>query len=159
MTHRNNFNAMLTSEDVNRHELNTLLLKIRDHQGGCLTAFDIQALARLDRLRQLLIRCNACRMIAAAQDVQHIGDMIEASKRDYVRDVSLLATDPVYQTKPAPRPRPAPQDVPVRISQDLTGYHTPLSDYERRTAAEPRYYAPMIDPGDFETHSDADPGL
>ena len=68
------------------------LCKVRN-QGFFLLADDMPHLIACDRLHQVLVRCNGCRMVVAAQDVEHVLAVVEASKLDYVRDVSLLAGD------------------------------------------------------------------
>lgn len=40
------------------------------------------------RLKPLLVRCGGGRFTAPAQDVAHFIELIEATGRDYVRDVS-----------------------------------------------------------------------
>lgn len=59
-------------------------------RGGWVLDAELPVLVRVDRLRQLLVRCGSCRFVAAAQDVGHIIAAIEAHG-DYVRDVSLVA--------------------------------------------------------------------
>lgn len=80
--------------------LNRVLRVIKD-QGGFITETDLKILTQHDKLRQLLVRCNGCRFVCAAQDVDHLCSIIEASGKDYVRDVSLLSTDPVWLTVPS----------------------------------------------------------
>lgn len=76
--------------------LSELLLQTVNENGGFLLSLDVARMAKLDRLRQLLVRMNGCRFVAAAQDVQHIVDLIESTGKDYVRDVSLPGNDPAY---------------------------------------------------------------
>lgn len=61
---------------------------------GCfLHANDVATIASdpATRLTMLLVRCGNGRFLAPAQDVAHFIAAIEASKLDYVRDVSLPA--------------------------------------------------------------------
>lgn len=64
-------------------------------QHGFLTAEQVRAVAAdpNTRLHGLLVRCGGCRFTAPAQDIAHLIAIIEASGQDYVRDVSLPATD------------------------------------------------------------------
>jgi len=92
--------------------LTEILSKVVNEQGGFLTKEDIAELARLDRLRPVLVRCGACRFSCAAQDVAHLVHIITREDSDYVRDVSLLASDEAFslralKAKPAPAPGPA----------------------------------------------------
>ena len=85
----------LTAREVAR---NSLLRKITN-QHGSLDNTDLSDLARFDRLRPVLIRCGGGRLTCPAQDANHWINIIEASTGahdDYVRDVSLPATDPTY---------------------------------------------------------------
>lgn len=114
--------------------LPALLAKIvSPEQGGFLTLEDIRALATLDRNRQILIRCGACRMVVSADSVEHVCGIIDASETDYVRDVALLSSDPAF----APAPKPAPP-LPKR-PQPVACWN-----YEADT---------------YDCFSDADPGL
>lgn len=114
--------------------LPALLAKIvSPDQGGFMTLEDIRAMATLDRHRQLLIRCNACRMVVSADSVEHICDIINASEKDWVRDVGLLSTDPAF--RPAPKPAPPLPKRPQPVA---------CWNYEADT---------------YDCHSDADPGL
>ena len=67
--------------------------------GGFLSKDDVYFMAAADRMRKLLVRCgvSGCRYICAAQDVQHLTDIIRSDGRDSVRDVQLLAEDPAYK--------------------------------------------------------------
>jgi hypothetical protein len=80
----------------------TTLAEIYHRRGyGFITTGDLAELIAISRLQSCLIRCGSCRMTAAAQDVKHIIDIIEADGRDYVRDVSILINPP--PAKPTPR--------------------------------------------------------
>lgn len=61
--------------------------------GGFLSEEDVAAIAmdETTRLTLLLVRCGGGRFLAPAQDVAHFITAIEASGRDYVRDVSIPA--------------------------------------------------------------------
>ena len=67
--------------------------------GGFLSKDDVYFMAAADRMRKLLVRCgvSGCRYICAAQDVQHLTDIIRSDGRDSVRDVQLLAGDPAHK--------------------------------------------------------------
>jgi len=65
--------------------------------GGYITSANIDELARLDRLRQVLIRCNGCRLVVAAQHVKHVIEMIDKADIDWVRDVALLSSDMAFR--------------------------------------------------------------
>ena len=79
-------------------ELRQLLTKIvGPDQGGFLTAFDVQALARIDRLRQVLVRCGACRFVISADSVDHMAGIIDRDGTDYIRDISLPSSDGAYR--------------------------------------------------------------
>ena len=126
-----------------------LLAKIvSPEQGGFMTLEDIRAMATLDGKRQLLIRCNACRMVVSADSVEHVCDIINASEKDWVRDVGLLSTDPAHRPAPTlelPPAKPAPPR-PKAQPKVETIYTRYQHDYD---------YG-----GDsYECFSDADPGL
>ena len=86
----------------------TDLLRRIDQQGGFLTESELTALADLDRLRQCLCRFGNGRFLTAAQNVAHFVDLIESTGKDYLRDVSLPASDPIYRgdysTQVTPKP-------------------------------------------------------
>jgi hypothetical protein len=87
------------------------LQTIVTEQHGYLTKADVEYIAQNDRLRQLLVRCGCCRFTCPAQDVEHLVGMIGRDSTDYVRDVSLLASDPANRAKPEPPKRhPFPRD-------------------------------------------------
>ena len=132
-------------------ELRTLLLRVRDDNGGFLRDTDLVELAKLDRLRQVLIRCGNGRMVVAAQDAKHFADIVDRDGVDYVRDVALLSTDKVYRPEcrgdfspvtndPPPPPKPSPVLAASRKAdrvRSLTGCDSEM----------------------FYDTSDADPGL
>lgn len=112
------------------------LRKIVWKQGGYLLNEDVTALATEDRLRQILVRCNNCRFTCAAQDIVWLTGMIKRDNSDYVRDISLLASDAAYKLSPPN------QDAPVG-----------------RNAGEWREEACGGAYDGFTVSSDADPGL
>jgi hypothetical protein len=75
--------------------LDTVLARIIANN-GFIDELNLSLLAECDRLRQILVRCGSCRFTCAAQDAAHLIRIIHAERRDYVRDVSLPTTDPVY---------------------------------------------------------------
>ena len=68
-----------------------IIKKLKLDQFGFLSTVTLTQLAQLDRLHPVLVRCDRCRFTAPAQDVQHIIDLLEHDKGDWVRDVSLAA--------------------------------------------------------------------
>lgn len=110
--------------------LHRFLSRIHEDHCGFLREHDVDELVQLDRLHQLLVRCNQGRFQCAAQDVKHFIRLIEAGD-EWVRDVSLLHTDPFYQT----------------LKETKT---------EKRRTPFPNH---CTYGGDFESPSDADPGL
>ena len=95
--------------------LQELLANRLSNDHGLLRDTELAELARLDRLRLVLVRCGACRFTCAAQDARHLIDIIRADGRDYVRDISLLASDPARQGdfRPCTNDPPLPQ---IRIA-------------------------------------------
>jgi hypothetical protein len=75
-----------------RFEENIPAIKARH---GFLTKADLADIVGFDRLRQVLVRCGGCRFQCPAQDFAHLERCIEAGG-DYVRDVSLPTTDPIW---------------------------------------------------------------
>lgn len=65
------------------------------HAHGFLRPQDVEALARLDRLRLLLVRWHEGRALAPAQNVAGLIAAAEAGGWT-VRDVSLSRGDPAY---------------------------------------------------------------
>jgi len=55
-----------------------------------LNKVELQRIVEEDRLFPLLVRCGACRFVAAAQDIDHITKALTSSG-DYVRDISIPA--------------------------------------------------------------------
>jgi hypothetical protein len=90
-------------------ELHQLLKKIVSPvQGGFLTGDDVKALASGDRLRQVLVRCGACRFIISADSFEHMAGIIDREGTDYIRDISLPSSDGAYRGdyKPVTPERP-----------------------------------------------------
>ena len=73
------------------------LLKKIDAQGGFLNETDINALAELDRMRLVLVRCNNGRFLCPAQNAAWFSDLLESTGKEWVRDVSLPTSDPMYR--------------------------------------------------------------
>lgn len=76
--------------------LNRVLSRIKDNH-GFLDNTDLEALKVHCPLRQVLVRCNMGRFLCAAQDARHFCDIIDASEKDWVRDVSLPTTDQIWK--------------------------------------------------------------
>ena len=77
--------------------LSRILQDARAHC-GFLSQARLAELAEADRLRMVLIRCGGGRFLCPAQDAAHFIDAIDG--RDYVRDVSLPSSDPIFQDAP-----------------------------------------------------------
>ena len=73
-----------------------------ENQHSFLTREDVLELVRVDRLFQVLVRCNNARFVCAVQDVLHLVDIIEehcsafgpldrpkSHNLDWVRDISV----------------------------------------------------------------------
>lgn len=138
-----------------------ILFEIK-HRHGFLTDGHIQDLARVDRLRQVLIRCGGCRLLCAAQDALHLIDLIETGKDanglgDYIRDVSLPASDPLYRNDYLTRTTPA-HDQPQPLAQSRPVEKAKAS-IERALVPDDAFddYGGAFD--GFNVTSDADPGL
>ena len=89
--------------------LNRALQHIKAN-GGFLTLTDLDVIVHHDRLRLILVRCGNGRFMAPAQDVQHFINIIKRDATahdnrndpehlltDYVRDISLPTSDPIYK--------------------------------------------------------------
>lgn len=127
-----------------------LLIKIVKQQYGCLDLSNIHELASLDRLRLVLVRCGNGRFLCPAQNVEHFCNIIRRdfdahqNDCDYVRDVSLPATDAAHRGSYHAHTvegdyQPAPKSPPATPTRSGFPAHT---------------YS-----GDFDSPSDADPGL
>ena len=66
-------------------------------QGGFMNNTDLEIIVHHDRMRQVLVRCGCGRFVCAAQDAKHFMDIIDKEGTDYVRDVSLPTTDPIWR--------------------------------------------------------------
>ena len=103
-----------------------LLGKVKDKQGGFLLKEDVTELAKLDRLRQLLVRCGQGRFLVAAQDCLHYCEMVDTHATDYVRDISLPSSDSLYRGEyrnytddyhaDFVMPKPQPRSVTVKVA-------------------------------------------
>ena len=82
---------MLTNVSLSR------VLQVVKSNGGFLSETAIDIIAHHDRLRQVLVRCGNGRFTCAVQDVKHFMAIIERDGQDYVRDVSLPTTDPIWR--------------------------------------------------------------
>ena len=122
--------------------------RLRNHH-GCFSSADLAELARLDRLRQVLVRCANCRFTCAAQDALHLIGIIRADNRDYVRDVSLPASDPAHRGDFRPGMNDLP---PTRIATTIPD----AAAYPRFTVATEDFSGAF---DGFTVTSDADPGL
>ena len=60
-------------------------------QGYFVTVDDVKRIVEIDRLHRVLVRCGGGRFACGAQDVEHFLAVIEASKMDYLRDLSIEA--------------------------------------------------------------------
>jgi hypothetical protein len=115
-------------------------------QHGFLNDSEIAAIAECDRLRQLLVRCNCGRFVAAAQDVADFCDIIDGSGKNWVRDVSLLASDAAFAGNFSPvHPEPSPAMAAVSRAASFP-------------PPEPKCWGTYSSAYDLEP-SDADPGL
>jgi len=82
------------------------VLRVVKANGGFLSPTDLEIIAHHDRLRQVLVRCGNGRFLCAAQDAKHFMAIIKRDAdahgqtdpdTDYVRDVSLPTTDPIWK--------------------------------------------------------------
>jgi hypothetical protein len=71
---------------------------------GFLTEDDLKELVAIDRMQACLVRCGNGRFSAPAQDIQHFVDIVTASGKDHVRDVSILFSG-FTPAKPGPLPK------------------------------------------------------
>ena len=58
---------------------------------GFLQSQDVDALLSIDRFIMVLVRCGAGRFLTPIQDLKHFIEVVQASKKDYIRDVCLPA--------------------------------------------------------------------
>lgn len=80
--------------------------RARRERYGFLKEAEVAAIASdpATRCYMLLVRCGACRFMAPAQDVRHLVSILEASGRDYVRDVCVPSVSS-HAASPAVRER------------------------------------------------------
>ncbi len=65
-----------------------LAAKIKE-QGYFVTLEQVKEIILTDRFCPVLVRCNGGRFVCAAQYVSHFCNVVEESKMDYVRDISV----------------------------------------------------------------------
>jgi len=58
---------------------------------GFIQSSDVPHLKELNRLLPMLVRCGGGRFSCPVQDVEHFVEVVDASRDDYVRDVSITA--------------------------------------------------------------------
>jgi hypothetical protein len=148
-------------ETMTRNEtLEETLNRVITDNGGFLRNNDIELLAESDRLRQVLVRCGCGRFICAAQDVAHFVEIIDRDATDYVRDVSLVATDRAYlghfgavtpQTRPQ-QPIPTAAEIEERLCLAIPSKRPPNIGSFREDDCGGSFDG-------FGVTSDADPGL
>jgi hypothetical protein len=73
------------------------VLSVVKKNGGFLTHTDVEIIAHHDRLRLILVRCGNGRFLTPAQDVKHFTEIIARDGQDYVRDLSLPTSDPIWK--------------------------------------------------------------
>lgn len=140
--------------------LSELLNDVVQNHHGFMNETTVVELAKLDRLRLVLVRCNGGRFMCPAQDVEHFVALVESGKHrgheDYVRDVSLPAGDDAFK---GARRNHTGEPPPVRAS------FVPRDCATMRHGAATRQAMALYD-GDyggafdgFTVTSDADPGL
>jgi hypothetical protein len=56
---------------------------------------DLELCVRLNRFMKLLVRCGNGRFVVPAQDASHFVKIINDSKADHVRDISLVSPNHV----------------------------------------------------------------
>ena len=66
--------------------------QMKEENYGFLTSETIKDLVKIDPCYMVLIRCGSSRLTCQARDVDHLVKTIGSSSRDYVRDVSFLAS-------------------------------------------------------------------
>lgn len=121
-------------------------------RGGFLTNDDLALLGECDRLRQVLVRCNGGRFVVAAQCARHYCDIIDASQVDWVRDVSLLASDPACRGDCSPVTHDPPPYVPP-----VAPKYPPLA--AQQANAQRDHFADAYCDAGGSCYSDADSGL
>jgi hypothetical protein len=110
----------------------TDVLKRIKANGGFLVESDVVELAASDRLRQVLCRFNNGRFLCAAQDVAHFVGIIEHSKEDWLRDVSLPTGDPIWRG-----------DYTTNATEEI---HRPMREHNARREQIRRNEPAYVDP-------------
>ena len=137
------------------------LLKHIASNGGFLNETDIRSLAELDRMRLVLVRCNNGRLLCPAANAEWFSDLLESTGKEWVRDVSLPASDPIYRGDYDARTTvdpPFSSDRPDK-TEKLKAWPAMAPNYGRHPA--PRFNEAECG-GAFDgfcVTSDADPGL
>jgi UDP-N-acetylglucosamine transferase subunit ALG13 len=67
----------------------SLIAKLKAERYGFVSDSELDEVVKESRLQKVLIRCGNGRLLCAAQDAKHFVEIINASGKDYVRDVSL----------------------------------------------------------------------
>ena len=130
------------------------LLKRIDQLGGFLTEGELASLAELDRMRMVLVRCNNGRFLCPAQNVAWFTDLLESTSKEFVRDISLPASDPIFKG-----------DYTTRVTVDPPYSRDKFKDWPAMAppAVSPPSSFNESDCGGafdgFTVTSDADPGL
>lgn len=76
-------------------DLNKFLSDLKTRH-GFMSREEVRQLADLDRMRQVLVRCGNGRFVTSAQNVLWFVDIVEREGTDYIRDIALLADDPIF---------------------------------------------------------------
>lgn len=61
-----------------------------ESQGGVLNVVQLEAVAKIDRMIRVVVRCGCGRFYASADQAPHFIRIVTEHGEDYVRDVSLL---------------------------------------------------------------------
>jgi hypothetical protein len=127
------------------------LLRTAKANGGFLANSQLRDLAHADPQRLVLIRCNRGRCLVPAGEAIAAIERIGGDAQDWVRDVSLPISDPIYATE-----YPEAQGKPYHRRHTLDGYIAEKEslDAHRRNVA--RYSEMHKYRGGIA--SDADPG-
>ena len=134
------------------------VLKRIDKQGGFLTTAELTALVAADKMRMVLVRCNNGRFLCPAQNVAWFSDLLTSTGKEWVRDVSLPTSDPIYSGDYETRVTVDPPFGPERPDK--------TAKLKAWTAMAPAVSPPHFNESDcsgafdgFTVTSDADPGL
>ena len=154
----------LIAPETARLEAVLRTIKGRD---GWLTDETIALLAQTDRLRQVLVRCNGCRFLCAAQDAAHLIALVESGKDaqghgDYVRDVSMPVSDPIHKgnfwTKVTQDPPTARMPIGLPVAMNKPAQYGSVAGAWRGDRFNENDCSGVYD-GIGNVTSDADPGL